>query len=85
MTEATEVALITGLCVGIPSLLGSFAAAWMNRMQLNNIHATVTTIETNTNSKLDLLLKQRDAAVTKSDLLEGQIAGAKAEQERIKS
>lgn len=80
MTEPVEVALVTGLCVGGPTLILGILNF------ITNLHTgrKISTIEENTNNKLDELLGQRNAATTRADSAEGKLAGTKAEQERKK-
>lgn len=77
MSDPVEIALITGLTVGLPSIISSFIWGWTNRKK-------IVTIEKNTNNKLDMLLDQRNAATTRADVAEGHAAGVTAEQERTK-
>lgn len=77
MSDQVQIALITGLTVGLPSIVSSFIWGWTNRKKIN-------TIEQNTNNKLDQILLERNLATTRADSAEGQIAGVKAEQERTK-
>lgn len=75
MSDPVQIALITGLTVGLPSIVSSFIWGWTNRKK-------IVTIEKNTNNKLDELLGQRNAAATRADMHEGELKGIKSEQER---
>jgi hypothetical protein len=75
MSDPVEIALITGLTVGLPSIISSFIWGWTNRRKIN-------TIEQNTNNKLDQILDQRNAASTRADRAEGHAEGVTAEQDR---
>jgi hypothetical protein len=78
VSDPVQIALITGLTVGLPSIVSSFIWGWTNRKK-------IVSIEQNTNHKLDQLLDQRNAATTRADLAEGHAAGVTAEQDRIKT
>lgn len=73
MDPTVKVAIIAA----IPPTISAFLWGWVNNKKL-------TTVEKNTNNKLDQVLDQRNAAVSRADKLQGQIEGTKAEQDRMK-
>lgn len=77
MSDPVEIALITGLTVGLPSIISSFIWGYTNRKIAQRT-------ETNTNDKLTRLLDERNAATTRGDLATGHAQGIKDEQERTK-
>lgn len=74
---AMEPTVKVAIIAAIPPLVSSFLWGWAN-------HRKISTVEVNTNDKLTRLLQTQQAASTRADHAEGQIAGVKSEQERTK-
>ena len=69
ISDVVKVALITA----IPPTIGSVVWGWVN-------HSKLSTIEVNTNHRLDMLLNQRNDAVSRADIADGVAQGIAQEK-----
>jgi hypothetical protein len=63
------------IIAAIPPTLAVIVTAFVSNRATNQLHGKLSTIEVNTNHRLDLLLQQRNAATTRADRAEGLQAG----------